>query len=115
MWLLYGLLSLYDKENLTLKMLSSVTMLLAIIFIVSSFVLKKEPEDELSKTHLLQASAYTLTIITCIIMFLSWFVIFTDNSSFNYALIYPFILAIILLLVGFIWLYLERPLGNEEC
>ena len=109
LWIVYGILDFFDDKSLLLKIFSSILMLLSIVVIVTSFFVKQEREDSMSREHFVKACSLVLGIILFIIMVFTCLSAFIGLPDIVFRMAASFLIGGILLLIGIIWLIYERP------
>lgn len=107
-WLLYAFLNLIPKNNVPLKIVRVLLLLIGLICIVVTMVVKADSEDEMSDLHFNKAKAKTLDFT------ISAFLIFVIISTFvgylevDISKLYPFVLGVVQLLIGALFWIEER-------
>ena len=109
-WLLYGILALIP--NTISKIISIVSLLIAVISSILVFIKKTENDDEMSRFHFSRACEISI-LITLIVVLLSDMIcsiitVFQSNFVLSYQTMTPFLLATIQICIGACFYYFEK-------
>jgi uncharacterized membrane-anchored protein len=110
MWIVYGILNFYDDEIFALKIVSTICMVIAISFTLASIFIRQDKEDYASHLHLMQACTATVFVILLLVMAAAIISAFIpkDSLDFNFNMLYPFIIGMVLFMIGGIFIYCEK-------
>jgi uncharacterized membrane protein len=108
MWTIYGILNLFDDDVFALKVVSTICMLVAIVATVVSLFVKQDREDCASRLHFMKSCSFTVFVVLYIVMIISTLTALVPKSMFDFNILYPFIIGLMLLLIGVVFIYCEK-------
>lgn len=108
MWILHGILKAFAPYSLAVLILSRLSMMFAVLSIVASLIIPHEHQDEVTRSDFKSACTYTLGIMMFILMVVSIVSEFVSANSFPFQLVYPFVIGGGLLLIGGIFVWIEK-------
>jgi roadblock/LC7 domain-containing protein len=108
MWTIYGILNLFDDSRFVLKIASTICMLVAIVATMISMLARQDREDDASRLHLMKAYSFTVLIALYVVMVISVLTVFVPKNMFDFNILYPFILGLMLLIIGVVFIYCEK-------
>ena len=108
MWILHGIIKVVGISSVGWLLVSRFCMVFAIVFIAASFILPHEHQDEVTRNDFKAACTYTLGIMMFVLMALSMISEFVPSNPFPFQMVYPFIIGGGLLLLGGIFVIIEK-------
>ena len=108
MWILHGILKAFATYSLPVLLISRLSMVFAVVFIIASLILPHEHLDEVTRSDFKAACTYTLGIMMFVMMVLSILSEFVPSNAFPFQLVYPFVIGGGLLLIGGIFVLIEK-------